>query len=197
MPCHAAAVFGRDVSGCGAASSAAGPFYPADERVYIDLSFFVNSSFAALRMPAPLAASRRPTWWRTRWATTETLLGILEQFSARATENRACAARGTAGRLFRRGVTHHASRQRTSRPTFDDACCRAVGDDMIRRTGCAGFTHGWPRSAQWFRRGSEAPSSLTPLVAAQAPRREIEEFRDTQAKKVLSPCDRVQIPYAN
>ncbi len=169
---------GRDVSGCGAASSAAGPFYcPADQRVYIDLSFFDE---LIQRFGGPEDAGSAGSFAQAYVVAHEvghhvqTLLGISEQVQRarqRATEEQGNALQvrmELQADCFAGVWAHHAiqARQNISQTDIDDglAAAAAVGDDMIQKRTQGyvvpeSFTHGSAaQRQQWFRRGLEQGS---------------------------------------
>jgi len=164
---------GRDVSGCGAASSAAGPFYcPADQRVYIDLAFFDE---LIQRFGGPQDAASAGSFAQAYVVAHEVghhvqyLLGIEEQ--VRRAQQRASEEQqnGLQVRMelqadcFAGVWAHHAkqARQNIDSTDIDDglAAASAVGDDMIqkRMQGYVvpeSFTHGSAAQRQlWFGRG--------------------------------------------
>jgi predicted metalloprotease len=164
---------GRDVSGCGAASSAAGPFYcPADQRVYIDLSFFNE---LIQRFGGPQDAGSAGSFAQAYVVAHEvghhvqTLLGISDQ--VRGAQQRASEEQQNALQVrmelqadcFAGVWAHHAiqQRQNISSTDIDDglAAAAAVGDDMIQKRTQGyvvpeSFTHGSAaQRQQWFRRG--------------------------------------------
>jgi hypothetical protein len=164
---------GRDVSGCGAASSAAGPFYcPADQRVYIDLSFFDE---LIQRFGGPQDAGSAGSFAQAYVVAHEvghhvqTLLGISDQ--VRGAQQRASEEQQNALQVrmelqadcFAGVWANHAmqARQNINSADIDDglAAAAAVGDDMIQKRTQGyvvpeSFTHGSAaQRQQWFRRG--------------------------------------------
>ena len=167
---------GRDVSGCGAASSAAGPFYcPADQRVYIDLSFF---SEMLQKLGGPQDAANAGSFAQAYVVAHEVghhvqnLLGIEEQ--VRRAQQRASEEQQNALQVrmelqadcFAGVWAHHAkqARQNIDSNDIDEglAAASAVGDDMIQKRTQGyvvpeSFTHGSAaQRQQWFGRGFQA-----------------------------------------
>jgi predicted metalloprotease len=164
---------GRDVSGCGAASSAAGPFYcPADQRVYIDLTFF---SELIQRLGGPEDAANTGSFAQAYVVAHEVghhiqhLLGIADK--VRDAQQRGSEEQQNALQVrvelqadcFAGVWAHHAQRNRQNIDSadIDDglAAAAAVGDDMIQKRTQGyvvpeSFTHGSAaQRQQWFRRG--------------------------------------------
>ncbi len=153
------------LSGCGTAQSQTGPFYcPADEKVYIDLSFWdelrrlggSNAEFAQAYVVAHELGHH-----------VQNILGI-EQTGTAALRPGSFAAKSSlrrprvAGRLSRRRVgARHRAAQHFTMPISPPVCKqrRQLGDDHLQRmergaVSPESFTHG--SSAQrvgWFKRG--------------------------------------------
>lgn len=161
---------GRVSSACGSASSAVGPFYcPADEQLYIDLSFFDE---LATRFGAPGDFAQAYVVAHEVGHHVQTLLGISEQVRAagrgkdRATVNALSVRQELQADCFA-GLWGHAAN--TQRQILDPGdleealqAATAIGDDRLaRQAGAAvvpdSFTHGTSaQRVEWFRRGFDS-----------------------------------------
>ena len=162
------ALFSQGINtGCGAATSAAGPFYcPPDRKVYIDLAFFrqLETEFAAQGDFAKAYVIAHEVGHHV-----QNLLGTLEQ--AHAAQQRASGEEANAIQVrvelqadYYAGIWAHyadSARQLVEAGDIDEAlnAASAVGDDTIQRriTGNVNqesFTHGsGAQRQQWFRKG--------------------------------------------
>jgi predicted metalloprotease len=157
-------------TGCGSATSAAGPFYcPADNRVYIDLTFFrqLETEFAAQGDFAKAYVIAHEVGHHV-----QTITGISEK--VRAAQQRASESEANALQVKMElqadcyaGIwAHHAdsARQLVEAGDIDEAltAASAVGDDTIQKrvqghVNQESFTHGsGAQRQQWFRRGLES-----------------------------------------
>lgn len=156
-------------SGCGFASEATGPFYcPADEKVYIDLSFFdeMSNRFHASGDFAEAYVIAHEVGHHV-----QNLLGITQQIDAKRgvvseTEMNALSVRLELQADFLAGVWAHYDQQMKNviEPgDIDEAlnAANAIGDDRLQMQSQGyvvpdAFTHG--TSAQrvyWFKKGYE------------------------------------------
>ena len=158
-------------TGCGSASSAAGPFYcPNDRKLYIDLTFFrqLETEFAAQGDFAKAYVIAHEVGHHV-----QNLLGTLEQ--ARAAQGRAS---GDANAIQVRvelqadcyaGIWAHyadSQRQLVEAGDIDEAlnAAASVGDDTIQKrvqgqVNQESFTHGSSaQRQQWFRKGYSSGS---------------------------------------
>jgi len=154
-------------TGCGSATSAAGPFYcPADNYVYIDLSFFrqLETEFAAQGDFAKAYVIAHEVGHHI-----QTITGISDR--VRAAQQRASQAEQNALQVRMElqadcyaGIwAHHADRARqlVESGDIDEAltAASAVGDDTIQKrvqgqVNQESFTHGSGAQRQeWFRKG--------------------------------------------
>jgi predicted metalloprotease len=154
-------------TGCGGATSAAGPFYcPADNKVYIDLVFFrqLETDFAAQGDFAKAYVIAHEVGHHV-----QTVTGISDK--VRGAQSRASEAEQNALQVRMElqadcyaGIwAHHAdrSRQLVESGDIDEAlgAANAVGDDTIQRrvrgnVNQETFTHGSGAQRQeWFKRG--------------------------------------------
>lgn len=161
---------GQVSSACGSANSAMGPFYcPADQRVYIDLSFYND---LREKYGAPGDFAQAYVIAHEVGHHVQTLLGI----SARVHEARRSASPAQANQLSVRqelqadcfaglwGFHAHTQRQLLDSGDLGEAlaAAAAIGDDRLQqqsqgRVTPDSFTHG--SSAQrmaWFQRGFES-----------------------------------------
>jgi uncharacterized protein len=157
-------------SACGMANSAVGPFYcPADQMVYLDLSFFRD---LAERFGAPGELGRAYVIAHEVGHHVQTITGVAER--VRAAQSR--ASREDANALQVRmelqadcyaGVwAHHAHRQRQMLEPGDLesalGAAAAIGDDRLQRQAQGyvvpeSFTHGTSaQRMQWFRTGFDS-----------------------------------------
>jgi predicted metalloprotease len=161
---------GADVSGCGQASSTAGPFYcPADQKVYIDLDFFRE---LVQRFGGPGDATEVGSFAQAYVIAHEvghhvqTLTGISDQ--VRRNQARGGEPEGNALQVRMElqadcyaGVWAHYEQDRLSASDIESglAAAAAVGDDMIQKKMQGyvvpeSFTHGSAAQRQrWFRKG--------------------------------------------
>jgi predicted metalloprotease len=164
---------GSTSSGCGAASSASGPFYcPADERLYIDLTFFNE---LIQRFGAPDNSASPGSFAQAYVVAHEVghhvqhLLGIADQ--VRGAQQRASQQQQNALQVrmelqadcFAGIWAHHAQQARQNIDAADIneglAAAAAVGDDLIQKRTQGhvveeSFTHGSAAQRQeWFQRG--------------------------------------------
>jgi len=175
VPPHLVVFDGGVRSGCGAASSEAGPFYcPADQRVYIDLAFF-NELVRRFHAPGDSAS---PGSFAQAYVVAhevghhvQNLTGIEErvrrsQQRASREEQNALQVRMELQADCLAGVwAHHAQRARRNIDPADIqdglAAAAAVGDDMIQKRTQGyvvpeSFTHGSAAQRQrWFTQGFE------------------------------------------
>jgi predicted metalloprotease len=169
---HAKLVLFRDAvrSGCGLAESATGPFYcPADEKVYIDLSFYDELK---QRFGAPGDFAQAYVLAHEIGHHVQKLLGV-EQQVRRAQGSNATSRNALSVKLELQadcfaGVWAHSTEQRKllEQGDVEEAlrAASAVGDDRIQKaaTGQVNpdtFTHG--SSAQrmhWFQQGMQSGS---------------------------------------
>jgi len=154
-------------TGCGSATSAAGPFYcPVDHKVYIDLAFFhqLETEFSAQGDFAKAYVIAHEVGHHV-----QTLLGISAQ--VRAAQQRASEAEVNALQVrvelqadCYAGIWAHnanSARQLVEAGDIDEAltAASAVGDDTIQRrvqghVDQESFTHGsGAQRQQWFRKG--------------------------------------------
>lgn len=162
-------LFERQVrSACGSASSATGPFYcPADEKIYIDLSFY-RELRDRFRAPGDFAMAYVVAHEVGHHI--QNLLGITDQMQRQRGRISQAAYNDLSVRLelqadFMAGVwAHHTARKNLlEEGDFEEAmnAANAIGDDRMQKEaqGYAvpeTFTHG--TSAQrmrWFRKGYE------------------------------------------
>lgn len=161
---------GADVSGCGQASSAMGPFYcPADRKVYIDLDFFQE---LVQRFGGPGDAVDVGSFAQAYVIAHEvghhvqTLTGISDQVHSQ--QSRAGEQQGNALQVRMElqadcyaGVWAHHDKDRLTSADIESglAAAAAVGDDMIQKKMQGyvvpeSFTHGSAEQRQrWFSRG--------------------------------------------
>jgi predicted metalloprotease len=172
-------------SGCGTASSAAGPFYcPADQRVYLDTAFFDELS---RRFGAPGDFAQAYVIAHEVGHHVQNLLGISEKVEA---AKRRAGERG-ANQLSVQlelqadclaGVwAYHAekTRQILEQGDVEEAlnAASAIGDDRLQKQSQGhvtpdSFTHGSSaQRVQWFRRGLESGRVDQCDTFATAPRR--------------------------
>ncbi|MDX1708403.1 MAG: neutral zinc metallopeptidase [Desulfobacterales bacterium] len=161
-------------SACGFAQAAMGPFYcPADQKVYIDLSFYQDLKN---RHGAPGDFAQAYVIAHEIGHHVQTLLGISEKVhSARmrvsqAEGNRLSVMQELQADCFAGVWAHHADRARQILETGDIeealGAASAIGDDRLQRKTRGyvtpdSFTHG--SSAQrvrWFKRGLESGAVL-------------------------------------
>jgi uncharacterized protein len=167
---------GQDVSGCGSATAAAGPFYcPADHKVYIDLAFFDELT---ARFGGPQDSSRPGSFAQAYVIAHEvghhvqTITGISDK--VRSAQGRGSEEEGNAMQVrmelqadcFAGIWAHHAQRTRNIVDAGDiqDAmgAAAAVGDDVIQKRAQGyvvpeSFTHGSAAQRQeWFQRGFQS-----------------------------------------
>ncbi|MBR9990497.1 MAG: neutral zinc metallopeptidase [Gemmatimonadetes bacterium] len=157
-------------SACGFAQSAVGPFYcPADQQLYLDLSFFRELSE---RFGAPGDFARAYVVAHEVGHHVQTLLGISDEVRAAQarssqTESNAIQVRMELQADCLAGVwAHHAQRQRQvlEPGDIDEAlgAAAAIGDDRLQRETQGrvvpdSFTHGTSaQRVQWFRNGFES-----------------------------------------
>lgn len=154
-------------SACGTAPAAAGPFYcPADEKVYIDLSFYDDLS---RRFGAPGDFAQAYVLAHEIGHHVQHLLGIDRQVrelqQARPSEANALSVRLELQADCFAGVWGHATEQKGILESGDVAealgAAAAIGDDRLQR-GARGevnpdtFTHGSSaQRVEWFRRGMQ------------------------------------------
>ncbi len=154
-------------SGCGSASSDAGPFYcPADQRVYVDLQFFRELS---QRFQAPGDFAQAYVIAHEVGHHVQHLIGVADR--VRAAQQRSSQEEQNALQVrmelqadcFAGIWAHHAQRSRQILEEGDLeealAAAAAVGDDLIQKRTQGyvvpeSFTHGTAEQRQqWFARG--------------------------------------------
>jgi len=163
---------GRVNSACGMASSAVGPFYcPADQQLYIDLSFFSDLS---QRHGAPGDFAQAYVVAHEVGHHVQTLLGISEQVRAagrgksKAEVNSLSVRQELQADCFA-GLWGHAAnedRQLLDPGDLEEAltAASAIGDDRLQREAGGqvvpdSFTHGSSEQrVRWFRVGFEGGS---------------------------------------
>ena len=162
-------------SACGLASSAVGPFYcPADNQVYLDLTFFRE---LAQQFGAPGDFAGAYVIAHEVGHHVQNLLGITDQIHAQRGRISEQASNQLSVRLELQadclaGVwAHHAETQRDLLEEGDIeeglAAAAAVGDDRIQRRMQGqvvpeSFTHGSAEQrASWFRRGFQSGDPQT------------------------------------
>jgi uncharacterized protein len=161
----------RDVvsSACGRAGAAVGPFYcPADQKLYIDLSFFRELK-TRFRAPGDFAIAYVVAHEVGHHV--QNLLGTMGRVSnaqggASQDDSNALSVRLELQADFYAGVwAHYAARRGIVEPgDVEEAlgAASAVGDDRLQREGQGyvvpdSFTHGTSEQrVEWFRRGFEA-----------------------------------------
>jgi predicted metalloprotease len=152
-------------SGCGTAPAAAGPFYcPADQKVYIDLSFFdeLNQRFGA-----PGDFARAYVLAHEIGHHVQNLLGIARGMGGAQRSNELSVPTELQADCLA-GVWGHSTAQRDilERGDVEEAlnAASAIGDDHLQRMSHGEvnpdtFTHGTSaQRVQWFRRGLEQGS---------------------------------------
>jgi uncharacterized protein len=152
-------------TGCGTAPAAVGPFYcPADERVYIDLSFFEELD---QRFGAPGDFAQAYVLAHEIGHHVQNVLGLSRQVSRGQQANPDAANELSVRQELQAdclaGVWGHSTQQRGILEKGDVeeglGAASAVGDDRIQRRARGyvnpdSFTHGSSaQRAQWFRRG--------------------------------------------
>ncbi|WP_437231158.1 KPN_02809 family neutral zinc metallopeptidase [Planctomicrobium sp. SH661] len=157
---------GRVQSGCGTASSAAGPFYcPADQKVYLDLSFYEELD---RRFGAPGDFARAYVIAHEVGHHVQNVLGTMkkrESLRGRMNENE-FSVRLELQADFLAGVwAHHAQidRQILEPGDIDEGlrAAAAIGDDALQKKAQGyvvpdSFTHGTSaQRARWFKKGFE------------------------------------------
>lgn len=157
---------GQVQSGCGFASSATGPFYcPADEKVYIDLSFY---SDLKNRLGAPGDFAQAYVIAHEVGHHVQHLLGISDKAHELRSqlseeENNALSVKLELQADFLAGVwAHYAGQSDLIEPgDFEEAlnAANAVGDDRLQKQSQGhvvpdSFTHGTSEQRmRWFRKG--------------------------------------------
>lgn len=160
----------RIQSGCGIASSGAGPFYcPGDRKVYIDLDFYRELE---QQFQAPGDFAKAYVLAHEVGHHVQTLLGISDKL--RAAQERGNEAQGNALQVrmelqadcFAGIWAHHANRSRHILEAGDIeealGAAAAVGDDTIQRRTQGEvvpetFTHGSAEQRMtWFKRGLDS-----------------------------------------
>jgi predicted metalloprotease len=152
-------------TGCGAASSATGPFYcPADRQIYVDLGFFRE---LANRFQAPGDFAQAYVLAHEYGHHIQTLTGITQQVDEASQENpdqrnglsvrvelqADCLAGVWAHSTFERGLLEEGDLEEGLN------AAASVGDDRIQeaatgRISPESFTHGTAEQrARWFKRG--------------------------------------------
>lgn len=157
-------------SGCGFAGSAVGPFYcPADEKIYIDLSFYDQ---LASQLGAPGDFAQAYVLAHEVGHHVQRLLGTTDQVNSRRGRISESAQNDLSVRLelqadFLAGVWAHHAQQRWNILEPGDieeaiGAASAVGDDTLQRRSQGhvvpdSFTHGTSaQRVKWFRRGFES-----------------------------------------
>ena len=159
---------GRTPSACGMGSAAVGPFYcPADQKVYIDLSFFRDLE---QRFRAPGDFAQAYVIAHEIGHHVQNLLGTMDKVHSLQQRTRGPQANQLSVRLelqadFYAGPwAHYASRRGLIEPGDIEKALRAasaIGDDRLQRQSQGyvvpdSFTHGTSEQrARWFRRGYE------------------------------------------
>jgi predicted metalloprotease len=159
---------GRVASACGLSSSAVGPFYcPADQQVYIDLSFFRD---LAQRFGAPGDFAQAYVLAHEVGHHVQNLLGISEQIT---TLQRGARSQEEANALSVRlelqadcfaGVFGHHNRKYLDPGDVEEGlrAAAAIGDDMMQKQAQGyvapeSWTHGSSKMrVRWFRTGLES-----------------------------------------
>jgi predicted metalloprotease len=155
---------GQVRSGCGAAESAMGPFYcPADQKVYLDQSFFDELS---RRFGAPGDFAAAYVIAHEVGHHVQTLLGISDQ--VQQAQSRASKTQGNALQVRMElqadclaGVWAKANATKLEPGDVEEAmrAASAIGDDTLQRAAQGvvvpeSFTHGSSaQRTQWFMRG--------------------------------------------
>jgi uncharacterized protein len=154
---------GQVQSACGGASAASGPFYcPADQKVYLDLSFFreLDQRFGA---PGDFAAAYVIAHEVGHHV--QTLLGVSrsvreqQQGQGRAGANQLSVAMELQADCFAGVWGHHANRkQLLDQGDVEEGlqAAAAIGDDRLTkgRVSPESFTHGTSEQrARWLRQG--------------------------------------------
>lgn len=157
-------------SACGFAQSAVGPFYcPADQRVYIDLSFYEDLQS---RFGAPGDAAQAYVIAHEVGHHVQTLLGISErnmaarQRASQAEANALSVRQELQADCFAGIWAHHADRSRQffEAGDIEEAlnAASAIGDDRLQKQSRGyvspeSFTHGSSEQrVRWFKRGYES-----------------------------------------
>ncbi len=157
-------------SACGLAGAAVGPFYcPADEKAYLDLSFFEELE---ARFGAPGDFAQAYVIAHEIGHHVQNLLGISDQVHSRRRQLSETQANALTVRMelqadFLAGVwAHHAQRARDLLEPGDLEeglrAAAAIGDDRLQRQAQGyvvpdAFTHGTSEQrVRWFRRGFES-----------------------------------------
>ena len=162
-------IFSRGINtGCGAATSAAGPFYcPADNMVYIDLAFFnqLETEFAAQGdfAKAYVIAHEVGHHVQTVLGTSDKVRAAQQRAGSQEEANQYQVAMELQADCYAGIWAFHADSARTliEAGDIDEAlgAARAVGDDTIQRRVQGNvhqetFTHGSGAQRQeWFRKG--------------------------------------------
>jgi len=150
-------------SACGSASAASGPFYcPADQKVYLDLSFFRELD---QRFGAPGDFAQAYVVAHEVGHHVQNLLGInrqvaqAQQGSGRAGSNALSVQLELQADCFAGVWGHHAQRRELLDPGDVEeglAAAAAIGDDRLTkgRASPESFTHGTSEQrARWLRQG--------------------------------------------
>ena len=150
-------------SGCGSASAATGPFYcPADQKVYLDLSFFRELD---RRFGAPGDFAQAYVVAHEVGHHVQNLLGTNREVSQAQRQSSETGANALSVRMELQadcyaGVWgHHAARKQMLEPGDVDeglAAAAAIGDDRLTggRVAPDSFTHGTSdQRARWLRQG--------------------------------------------
>jgi len=167
-------------SGCGVAQSAAGPFYcPADQKIYLDTSFF-NEMARRFGAPGDFAAAYVIAHEVGHHI--QLITGVAEQ--VQRAQQRASKAQGNALQVRMElqadcyaGVWGHDHRQLLEPGDVEEAlrAASAIGDDTLmkqagRRPVPESFTHGTSEQRmRWFMRGYQTgdPAQCDTFGAAQ------------------------------
>lgn len=159
---------GHVSSACGSASAAVGPFYcPADEQVYIDLSFYRD---LRRQLGAPGDFAQAYVIAHEVGHHVQTLTGVSEQVrgmsrgASREEANRLSVLQELQADCYAGVFAHDAARQQLLEPgDVEEAltAAAAIGDDNLQQQQQGyvvpeSFTHGTSEQRmRWFRRGME------------------------------------------